>query len=212
MSRSTAEISLPLLYLARHGETAWSLSGQHTGLTDLPLTARGERRSAAAATLAGIEIRRKFSRVRFNARIKRATRRVRARAEIDADLVEWDYGRYEGRTGRRNSRDQPGWELFRDGCPGGESLADVSRRAKHVIARVRAVDGNVLLFSSGHFLRVLAAVVWAKCGTRAVFLPSHRHGEHAGLRAQPRGARGAAVERRPACGKMNRGAGEQVSG
>jgi probable phosphoglycerate mutase len=150
--------SLPLLYLARHGETAWSLSGQHTGRTDLPLTERGEGNARRLGErLRGLT----FARV-FTSPLQRAARTCElagfgAAATTDPELVEWDYGDYEGRRTADIQRDRPGWQLFRDGCPGGESVADVAARADRVLARLRAVDGDVLVFSSGHFLRVLAA-------------------------------------------------------
>ena len=150
--------TLPVVYLARHGETAWSLSGQHTGLTDLPLTERGERDARRLAErLRGLG----FARV-FTSPLQRATRTCElagfaSRAEIDRDLVEWDYGEYEGRRTAEIQVDRPGWQVFRDGCPGGEAPDQVGARADRVVGRVRAVEGNVLLFSSGHFLRTLAA-------------------------------------------------------
>jgi probable phosphoglycerate mutase len=149
---------LPSAYLARHGETAWSLSGQHTGLTDVPLTERGERNARRLGErLAGLT----FAKV-FTSPLQRASRTCAlagfgARAEVDRDLVEWNYGEYEGRTSAEIQRERPDWLLFRDGCPGGESPAQVGARADRVAARVRAIEGDVLLFSSGHFLRVLAA-------------------------------------------------------
>jgi probable phosphoglycerate mutase len=158
---------LPVVYLARHGETAWSLTGQHTGLTDLPLTARGERNARSlGGRLRGLE----FARV-FSSPLQRAVRTCelagfRAEAELDADLVEWNYGEYEGRCTKDIFEERPGWQLFRDGCPGGESPEQVAARADRVVRRVRAVPGNVLLFSSGHFLRVLAAR-WLDEGTAA---------------------------------------------
>jgi probable phosphoglycerate mutase len=149
---------LSVTYLARHGETAWSLTGQHTGLTDLPLTARGERNARSlGGRLRGL----KFARV-FTSPLQRAVRTCelggfRASAEVDADLVEWNYGEYEGRRTADIFKERPGWQLFRDGCPGGESPEQVAARADRVVQRVREIPGNVLLFSSGHFLRVLAA-------------------------------------------------------
>lgn len=149
---------LPVTWLARHGETAWSLSGQHTGLTDLPLTGRGEQNARELEQrLQGLT----FAKV-FTSPLQRASRTCTlagfgAVAEVDRDLVEWDYGEYEGLTTREIHADRPGWMLFRDGCPGGETLSDIGTRADRVVQRVRNVSGNVLLFSSGHFLRVLAA-------------------------------------------------------
>ena len=149
---------LPIVCLARHGETAWSLSGQHTGLTDLPLTERGELNAKSLGRrLQGIT----FAKV-FTSPLKRATRTCElagfgSEAEADRDLLEWNYGEYEGRRTQEILEQRPDWHLFRDGCPGGETPDQVGARADHIVARVRRVSGNVLLFSSGHFLRVLAA-------------------------------------------------------
>src|SRR5262245_15026635 len=150
--------ALPVIYLARHGETAWTISRQHTGLTDLPLTASGERQAAQlGARREGLP----FARV-FTSPLQRAVRTCElagfgAAAELDPDLHEWDYGMYEGRTSAEIHTERPDWELFRDGCPGGESPEQIGARADRVIQRVRAIGGDVLLFSSGHFLRVFAA-------------------------------------------------------
>lgn len=147
---------LPTIYLARHGETAWSISGQHTGLTDLPLTDRGQRNAMRLGdSLKGIA----FNKV-FTSPLQRASLTCRLAgfgdvAETDPDLVEWDYGQYEGLRSAEIHALRPGWQLFRDGCPGGESLEQINARAQRVVERVRAIDGDVLLFSSGHFLRVL---------------------------------------------------------
>jgi broad specificity phosphatase PhoE len=146
------------VYLARHGETAWSLTGQHTGLTDLPLTERGQQNARAlGGRLHGLD----FARV-FTSPLQRARRTCElagygAKAEVDRDLVEWNYGEYEGLRSTEIHAVRPGWQLFRDGCPGGESPEQVGARAVSVVERVRAIEGDVLLFSSGHFLRVLAA-------------------------------------------------------
>src|SRR5215510_7465913 len=148
---------LPIVYLARHGETAWTLSGQHTGLTDLPLTKRGERNARRLEErLRGVT----FAKV-LTSPLQRATRTCelagfRAVAEIDRDLLEWNYGAYEGRLTADIHKERPDWQLFRDGCPGGESPNEVSARADRVVKRVRTVKDDVLLFSSGHFLRVFA--------------------------------------------------------
>jgi broad specificity phosphatase PhoE len=148
----------PITYLARHGETAWSLSGQHTGLTDLPLTERGERTARRLGErLKGLT----FAKV-FTSPLQRARRTCElagfgAVAEVDRDLVEWDYGQYEGRRTAEILAERPDWQLFRDGCPGGESPAQIAARADRIVNRVRAVQGDVLLFSSGHFMRVLTA-------------------------------------------------------
>lgn len=149
---------LPVLYVARHGETAWSLSGQHTGLTDLPLTPNGERNARRLGErLKGMS----FAKV-FTSPLQRAARTCELAgfddvAETDPDLVEWNYGQYEGLCSAEILAERPDWQLFRDGCPGGESPAQVGERADRVVQRVRTVPGNVLLFSSGHFIRVLAA-------------------------------------------------------
>jgi broad specificity phosphatase PhoE len=149
---------LPVIYLARHGETAWSLSGQHTGLTDLPLTERGERNARALGErLRGL----KFARV-FTSPLQRAARTCElagfgAVAEVDRDLLEWNYGDYEGRTSAQIHAERPDWQLFRDGGPGGETPEQVGTRADRVVNRVRGIEGDVLLFSSAHFLRLLAA-------------------------------------------------------
>jgi probable phosphoglycerate mutase len=150
--------TLPIIYVARHGETAWSLSGQHTGLTDLPLTERGERNAVRLGErLKGLP----FAKV-LTSPLQRAMRTCElagfgVRAEIDRDLLEWNYGEYEGRRTAEILADRPDWQLFRDGCPGGESPDQVGARADRMVKRVRAVNGDVLIFSSGHFLRVLAA-------------------------------------------------------
>jgi broad specificity phosphatase PhoE len=150
--------SLPIIYLARHGETAWSLSGQHTGRTDIALTDRGERNARQLGErLRGFAIGKVYTSPLIRATRTCALAGFGAMAEIDPDLVEWDYGAYEGRRTVDIRRETPGWELFRDGCPGGETPAQVAARADRVVERVRAAAGNVLLFSSGHFLRVLAA-------------------------------------------------------
>ena len=149
---------LPVVYLARHGETAWSLSGQHTGSTDLPLTERGERN----ARRLGERLRElSFAKV-LTSPLQRAVHTCElagfgSSAEADRDLLEWNYGEYEGRTSAEIHAERPDWQLFRDGCPGGEMPDDVGARADRVVRRVRGAGGNVLLFSSAHFLRVLAA-------------------------------------------------------
>lgn len=150
--------TLPVIYLARHGETAWSLTGQHTGLTDLPLTERGERNARRLGErLKGLS----FTKV-LTSPLQRAVRTCElagfgATAEVDRDLLEWNYGAYEGRRTAEILAERPGWQLFVDGCPGGESPDRIGARADRVVSRLRAVKGDVLLFSSGHFLRVLSA-------------------------------------------------------
>ena len=149
---------LSVVYLARHGETAWSLSGQHTGLTDLPLTPNGERNARRLGErLKGMT----FSKV-FTSPLQRAARTCELAgfgtvAEVDPDLAEWDYGQYEGLRSAEILARRPDWQLFRDGAPGGESPAQIGQRADRVVQRIRSIPGDVLLFSSGHFIRVLAA-------------------------------------------------------
>jgi broad specificity phosphatase PhoE len=149
--------TLPNIYLARHGETAWSLSGQHTGLTDLPLTPQGEQN----AKQLGVRLRGlSFAKV-FASPLQRARRTCELAgfgtvAQVDRDLVEWNYGDYEGLRTTEIHAKNPDWHLFRDGCPGGESPEQIGARADRVVKKLREVNGNVLVFSSGHFLRVLA--------------------------------------------------------
>ncbi len=148
----------PKIYLARHGETEWSLSGQHTGRTDIPLTPNGERNARnLGERLKGTQ----FAKV-LTSPLQRARRTCELagfgkQAEMDRELVEWDYGDYEGKRTADIRKERPGWYLFRDACPNGESLDAVGARADRIIARLRAVGGDVLLFSHGHFLRMLGA-------------------------------------------------------
>jgi probable phosphoglycerate mutase len=150
--------ALPEVYLARHGETEWSLSGRHTGRTDLPLTVRGEDNARKLrGRLEGIE----FTEVLVSP-LQRARRTCElagfaAVAQPTRDLMEWDYGDYEGQLTSDIRRERPGWYLFRDGCPGGESLETVGERADRMIARLRSDGGRILLFGHGHFSRILAA-------------------------------------------------------
>ncbi|MBY0521890.1 MAG: histidine phosphatase family protein [Gemmataceae bacterium] len=149
---------LPAIYLARHGETAWALSGQHTGLTDIPLTERGERNARnLGERLKGITFTRVFSSPSQRARRTGDLAGFGDRVEVDQELHEWDYGAYEGKKTVDILKEKPGWNIFKDGCPNGESLSAISARADRVLARLRPLDGNVLVFSSGHFLRVVAA-------------------------------------------------------
>lgn len=145
------------IYLVRHGETAWSLSGQHTGRTDLALTKRGEEQARALESrLGGLH----FAHV-LSSPLQRARRTCElsgfVRPVLDPELLEWNYGDYEGRTLEEIHRVNPGWTLFRDGCPGGESVAQLTARADRVVSRLRALRSRVLVFSSGHLLRSLAA-------------------------------------------------------
>ena len=150
--------ALPNLYLVRHGETAWSISGQHTGRTDIPLTERGEHDALAlSARLRGLSLTKVLS-----SPLQRAWRTGELagfgeRMEPDADLMEWDYGAYEGwRTSDIRAK-HPGWRLFDDGCPGGETLVEVSMRVDRVVTRVRALEGDVLVFAHRDILRILIA-------------------------------------------------------
>ena len=149
---------LPVIYLARHGETVWSVTGQHTGVTNLPLTDRGERNAVRLGErLRGLV----FTKV-FTSPLRRAARTCElagfgAVANVDRDLMEWNYGDYEGLRTVEIRAKRPDWHLFRDGCPNGESPVQIGSRADRVVSRMRAIKGDVLLFSSGHFLRVFAA-------------------------------------------------------
>jgi probable phosphoglycerate mutase len=148
----------PVIYIARHGETAWTISGQHTGLTDLPLTPLGERNAQALGRrLEGMAFGRVFTSPLQRAKRTCALAGFESVAEVEPDLDEWDYGEYEGLRSADIRRMRPDWELFRDGAPGGESPCQVMARADQVWKRVREGKGNVLIFSSGHFIRVLAA-------------------------------------------------------
>ncbi len=149
---------LPAVYLARHGETAWTVSGQHTGRTDLPLTAQGQINARRLGErLRGLTFAKVFTSPLQRAAMTCELAGFSAAAETDRDLVEWNYGQYEGRRTSEIHLERSGWRLFRDGCPGGETPREVGARADRVVSRVRAVQGNVLIFSSGHFLRVFAA-------------------------------------------------------
>jgi probable phosphoglycerate mutase len=149
---------LPTVYLARHGETAWTISGQHTGRTDLPLTERGERNARRLGErLKGFS----FAKV-LTSPLQRAARTCELAgfgkiAQVEPDLLEWDYGEYEGRRTCEIHAERPDWRLFRDGCPGGENPEQVAARADRIVGQLRLLQEDTLLFSSGHFLRVLAA-------------------------------------------------------
>lgn len=153
MSTTTKDV-----WLIRHGETEWSRSGRHTGLTDLPLTDTGRR---AARALAPVLARESFALV-LTSPLKRARETCELaglgdRVQVDPDLLEWNYGEYEGRTPAEIHERAPGWLVFTDGAPGGEHPDDVGRRVGRVIARARAAPGNIAVFAHGHLLRVLAA-------------------------------------------------------
>ncbi|HEV3121456.1 MAG TPA: histidine phosphatase family protein [Isosphaeraceae bacterium] len=150
--------ALPQIYLARHGETAWTITGQHTGRTDLPLTERGEQNARSLAQrLAGLT----FTKVLVSP-LQRARRTCELagfgdRAVIEPDLLEWDYGQYEGLRTAEIRKQRSDWNLFRHGCPGGESVEAIGARVDQLIARLRPLDGNMLVFGHSHCLRVLAA-------------------------------------------------------
>lgn len=151
-------MALNELWLARHGETEWSLSGRHTSRTDVPLTVRGERQAVALGErLRGVA----FSSVLVSPRARaRRTAELAGFSEVlvvDEDLVEVDYGEYEGRTSAEIQRARPGWDLWRDGCPGGETIAQAAARAERVLARAREAGGPVLLVGHGHLTRTLAS-------------------------------------------------------
>ena len=146
------------VFVIRHGETAWSLSGRHTGTTDLPLTDNGRRLAermglALKETDFGLVLVSGMLRARQTCELAG----LGGKAIIDNDLMEWNYGEYEGLTPSQIEKLSPGWLVFRDGCPGGETPDQVGARADRVIARARAVPGDVALFAHGHILRVLAA-------------------------------------------------------
>lgn len=150
--------SFPQVYLARHGETEWSLNGRHTGLTDVPLTERGQQNARQLGPrLAGTS----FAQV-LTSPLQRASQTCTlagfaAQAVPEPDLVEWNYGAFEGITTPEIQKERPGWEIFKDGCPDGETVADVAVRANRVVERIRNIEGDVLLFSHAHFLHVFAA-------------------------------------------------------
>ncbi len=149
--------TLPKLFLVRHGETAWSLGGKHTGLTDIALTERGENEARALQpTLAKLH-----PRVVLTSPLQRASVTAAlagfSDAQIDTDLVEWDYGAYEGRTTPDIQTERPGWRKFVDGCPEGETLAAVGARADRLVMRVRALQADALVFAHRDLLRVVIA-------------------------------------------------------
>ena len=148
----------PEVLLIRHGETAWSLSGQHTGRTDIPLTDNGRR----IARLVGEALRTYHFALVLVSPLQRALETCRLAgfgdvAQVRPDLMEWDYGDYEGLTTPQIRAERPGWSLWKDGCPNGETAQQVGQRVDRVIAEVRAAGGDVALFAHGHVLRVLTA-------------------------------------------------------
>lgn len=150
--------TLPKLYLVRHGDTAWTSTRQHTGRTDIPLNEDGERRARQlGAQLRDLPFVRVFTSPLLRALATCELAGFAARAEPDSDLAEWDYGRFEGKRTDEILTDWPGWNVFRDGCPDGESPQDVAARADRFVARVQCIAGDVLAFSSGHIIRMIAA-------------------------------------------------------
>jgi probable phosphoglycerate mutase len=149
---------LEQIYLIRHGETAWTLTGQHTGRTDLPLTAAGEQAAARLAErLRDVPFSRVFSSPRQRARRTCELAGLGSAVAVEPDLAEWDYGDFEGKRSAEILRERPDWNIFRDGCPGGESPRQVAERVDRLIGRLKGVDGNVALFTHGHLGRVLGA-------------------------------------------------------
>ena len=173
------------VWLIRHGETEWTVSRRHTGLTDLPLTTAGEDQARALRNRLRAVC---FERV-FCSPLQRAARTCELSgygsvAEVDRDLIEWNYGDYEGRKRPEILAERPKWIIFRDGCPNGESPADVAVRADRAISCIRTISGNVAVFSSGHFLRVLiarwlgldpSAGRYFKLGTAAISVLGYDH-------------------------------------
>lgn len=148
------------VFLLRHGETAWSLTGQHTGRTDIPLTENGERQAVQLRErLHDIPFAHVLTSPRQRAQRTCALAGLGTVAKVEPDLREWDYGAFEGLTTSEIRAQQPGWVVFQDGCPQGESVEQIAQRADRVLAHLRSLDGTVALFSHGHFLRVLA-VCW----------------------------------------------------
>jgi broad specificity phosphatase PhoE len=183
------------VFAIRHGETAWSLSGQHTGTTDIPLTDNGRRlaermRPVLAANAFGLVLCSPMQRARETCELAG----LGDKAVIDADLVEWNYGEYEGLTPEQVHEVAPGWQIFRDGCPGGEAPEQVGARVDRVIARSRAVDGEIALFAHGHVLRVLAAR-WIGLPRERRSTLSAEYGHPLCTRLLPRDTRCANLER-----------------
>lgn len=149
------------IHLVRHGETAWSLTGQHTGTTDLDLTAHGaEQARSLASVLRPLDARHVLCSPRLRARRTAELAGLAnpgGRLQTEADLCEWDYGAYEGRRTDDIQQERPGWSVWHDGCPQGEMPADVAARADRLIARLLSLEGDVVLFSHGQFGAALAA-------------------------------------------------------
>ena len=147
------------IFLIRHGETEWSLSGQHTGKTDIPLTENGREQSMKLGkSLQKCSFFKAFVSPLLRARTTFELMKLDVPSTLDEDLYEWDYGDYEGLTTAEIQKDRPGWSIFKDGAPGGESLEAVRKRAEKMIAKIKETEGAVVVFSSGHFSRVLASV------------------------------------------------------
>ena len=149
-------MAIQQVFLIRHGETEWSLNGRHTGVTDIPLTENGRK---VAKLLEPVLARENFALLTSPLERARKTCELAGlgeRAQIDNELMEWNYGEYEGLTPRQIHAQRPGWMLFTDGCPGGESAEQIGARVDRVIAKVRAVKGHVALFAHGHICRVFA--------------------------------------------------------
>lgn len=150
--------TLTKIYLARHGQTEWTITGQHTGHTDIPLTQIGKQN----AVLLGQRLNELTFAAVYTSPLQRARQTCElagfdTQAQNDPDLMEWNYGTYEGLTTKEIEKDHPGWNIFCDGCPGGETINEVAERANRIVARLKTVNaGNVLLFSHGHFLRFIA--------------------------------------------------------
>ena len=147
-----------LVVVVRHGETEWSKDGRHTGTSDIPLTERGREQAGRLRP----ELEHWQFALVLSSPLQRSVDTCRLagygdRVQLRPDLVEWDYGSYDGKTSKQIEAERPGWSLWRDGGPGGETAADVASRVDRVIAEARSVEGNVLLFAHGHVLRVLAA-------------------------------------------------------
>ncbi len=146
------------IYLVRHGETEWTKTGQHTGLTDKPLTEQGKREAVALKRhLVHIPFAKIFSSPLKRARETCELAGFSKQLEIDNDLVEWNYGDYEGLTSDEIAQKEPDWNLFNDGVPNGETFEQIAARADRVLKRIAKIDGDIAIFSSGHFLRVLTA-------------------------------------------------------
>jgi probable phosphoglycerate mutase len=177
---------LPRLYLIRHGNTDWSETHRFTGRTDLPLNARGEQNARLlTARLNGLSFAHVFTSPLQRARKTCELAGFGSAAEVDPDLFEWDYGQFEGRDSIEVRREKPGWELFRDGAPGGESTQHIAARADRFISNVRQINGDVAAFSSGHICRVIAAR-WINqsleiggsllCSTASISILGYEHG------------------------------------